>query len=140
MVTTRNPRVNVCVTPEQHSLLAALGRLQHRSAASLVREMVDAATPLMRKTVDLLSLAEEAQGVTRQAAREALRSVLEELQALTGDPNQLDLLALIPELADSGEEADPAPIGEREEAASSPPSSNTGVRVEPTGNGDKSHG
>lgn len=115
-------------------MLAALARLQNRSAASLVREMIDSATPLMTRTVELLSIAEDARGLSRQAARDALKSVLDELQAITGDPNQLDLLKLLPDLPDGSEGAGAMRSEATSTTAPSPPSSNTGVSYAgPTG-------
>lgn len=125
---TRNPRVNVCVTPAQHQLLAKLGTIQGRSAASIVREMIDAAEPLMVRTVKLFDIAEEANATTQKAALDALRDVLEEIKALSGHPDQADLLSLLSEASGGGDAANPAPSGAREESAAPPPSSNTGVR------------
>lgn len=126
---TRNPRVNVCVTPAQHDLLKKLARMQGRSAASLVRDMVDAAEPMMAKTADMLDLLYETKGATREAALEAMREVLEEIQALMGPSAQPSLFeALMDEKNGSVADA-PAPSGAREEGAATPPSSNTGVRV-----------
>lgn len=126
---TRFPRVNVCVTHSQHALLMRLAREQDRSAASLVRSMIDAAEPLMARTVELLELAETAQGMTRKAARDALEAVLQDIQALSGHSDQLDLLNLLPDLPDGIEAVPGAPSGARAEVSASPPSSNTGVSL-----------
>lgn len=127
---TRNPRVNVCVTPAQHELLRKLSDFQGRSAASLVKAMVDAAEPLMVKTVRMLELADQAKGQSQKAARDALQAVLEELQALSGDTDQLDLLNLLSGPSDDAGASHPARSEATEESAAPPPSSNTGVRVE----------
>ena len=124
---TRNPRVNVVVTPDQHQLLTALAKEQNRSAASLVREMVDAAEPLMRRTVELLDLANTARGMSQTAAREALEAVLQDLQALAGTSDQLDLLKLLPDASDGSETDFAARSGATEDKTVNPPSSNTGV-------------
>lgn len=125
---TRNPRVNVCVSPVQHELLRKLAHLQGCSAASLVKSMLDAAEPLMLKTVAILDIAEDAKGETKEAARNALQAVLEELHALSGETGQLDLLNLLSGVP-SGHGAVPhSPSGARAEGSAPPPSSNTGVR------------
>lgn len=125
MSPSASPRVNVVVTPDQHRYLMTLARHQNRSAASLVREMIDAAEPLMKRTVELLELTEEATEITRQTAIGAIRNVLDELADLTGTSDQLGLFSGDLEGIEAGS---PAPIGEREDEPASPPSSNTGVR------------
>jgi hypothetical protein len=83
--------VNVAVTPEQHTLLLQLAALQNRSAASFLREMLDAVTPLLRATVPALQLAAEEMELTRSEAIDALREPLERLREL-GMVDQLELL------------------------------------------------
>ena len=116
----RSPRVNVVVTPEQHRLLMALARHQNRSAASLVREMIDAAEPHMKRAVELFELTEETTAVSQEKALEALRSVLEDLSALVGTNGQIDLEELLNAATDDAEDALPAPSGARDDEASSP--------------------
>lgn len=88
---TKLPRLNVTVTEEQHELLLELAALQGRSAASYLREMVDAATPLLRAAVPPLRLAAQELELTREQAADALREPLQQLKAL-GMLGQLDLL------------------------------------------------
>jgi len=82
--------LNVTVSEEQHGMLLELGDLQHRSAASFLRELLDTATPILRATLPILrarSLAIEDQ----PAALE--KSVTDALGALLGDdPAQIDLV------------------------------------------------
>lgn len=131
MSASTSPRVNVVVTPDQHRYLMALARHQNRSAASLVREMIDAAEPLMKRTVELLQLTEEANATTRQAALDALKSVLEDLSDLAGTSGQQNLLDLLPDAPGGiAGAADTGPSAAREEADAPPPSSNTGVQIE----------
>lgn len=120
MPSPSSPRVNVVVTPEQHRYLMTLARYQNRSAASLVREMIDAAEPLMKRTVDLLALTEEADTIRREKAVEAIRSVLEELADLTGTSDQMDLLGLLSGDSEGMEADATARSGAREEASASP--------------------
>lgn len=124
-----SPRVNVVITPDQHRYLRTLARHQNRSAASLVREMIDAAEPLMKKTVALLELTEEADTIRRETAVEAIRSVLDELADLTGTSDQMSLLGLFPGNLEGPAAASPTANGESEDDAAAPPSSNTGVRT-----------
>lgn len=128
MAPSPSPRVNVVVTPDQHRYLMTLARHQNRSAASLVREMIDAAEPLMRRTAQLLELTEEAQSLTREKALDAIKAVLDEMRELAGHGDQLDLMNLLPGSTPPGTAVDaPAPSGAREDASTAPPSSNTGV-------------
>ena len=67
---SKNPRVNVTVTEEQHKLLLELGALQGSSASAILRSQLDAATPLLRAALPLLRKAAEETAVTQdQAAR-----------------------------------------------------------------------
>lgn len=125
---TRSPRVNVCVTPSQHQLLKELAEIQGCSAASLVREMVDAAEPMMRRTLELARVVRNAQGASREAALEAMKAVLDEIQQLTGESGQGSLFEALMDEIDGSEAAAPARSGATEDVAASPPSSNTGVR------------
>lgn len=88
---TRLPRLNVTVTEEQHALLVELSALQGRSSASFLREMLDAATPLLRATVPTLRLAAQEMEITQVQARDALREPLAKLHAL-GMIGQIDWL------------------------------------------------
>lgn len=96
---TALPRLNVVLTHEQHALLLELAALQGRSAASYLREMVDAATPLLRATVPTLRLAAQEIELTQQHASEALREPLRQLRALgmLGQPDLLETLQAAPE-------------------------------------------
>lgn len=88
MSNSRNPRVNVVVTPEQHTLLLQLSRLQNRSAASFLREMLDNVTPLLRASVPLLTTAAQEIELTRAQAADILRGPMELLRetGLGGQP------------------------------------------------------
>lgn len=125
MPSPSSPRVNVVVSPQQHHYLMTLARYQNRSAASLVREMIDAAEPLMKRTVGLLELTQSAQDLTKDAALQAIKAVLDEMRQLAGDTDQLDLLKLLS--GDTDAELAGAPAAASEEAPANPPSSNTGV-------------
>jgi hypothetical protein len=85
---TRNPRVNVVVTEEQHALLSELARLDPatvRSASGFLREMLDQATPLLRITVPLMRAAAEEMDSARTQLKAPLKELLTEL-------NQMELL------------------------------------------------
>lgn len=141
MPTPPSPRVNVVVTPDQHRYLMAIARHQNRSAASLVREMIDAAEPLMKRTVHLLELTEEANATTRQTALDALKSVLEELSELAGTNGQQNLLDLLPGASGGEARAEgTGPSAAREDASDLPPSSNTGVQNEQDRNKRQANG
>lgn len=76
------PRVNVTVTEEQHALLLELARLdpETRSAASFLRQLLDQATPLLRKTVPMMRAAAEELDTGRTELRSTIREFLAELQ------------------------------------------------------------
>jgi hypothetical protein len=81
--------VNVVVTEEQHALLLELARLDPsvRSASAFLREMLDRATPLLRKTVPLMRAAAE----ELDSNREELRSLLGEFTRHLAETDLLDV-------------------------------------------------
>lgn len=104
---TKNPRVNVVVTKQQHQLLVELGALQGRSAASFLREMLDTAEPLLAAALPVWRTIKEQAQAQPEMLRKAIETALHELQV---NVDQLDLLKLIaqqqPAISndDSGEE------------------------------------
>lgn len=136
---TKQPRVNVTISDEQHHLLMALGKLQGRSAASFLREMLDAATPMLEATLPIYEMAAQQAQAQPEALQAAIAKVLGQLDE---NVDQLDLLSLlasiVPTVANDGDEGAvrTAASGASEDALPppSPPSSNTGVRTEQEGN------
>ena len=128
----RGPRVNVTVTEEQHALLLELAKLNGGSAAGLLRQMLDQATPLLRATVPALRMAAEEMNTTRAEAESQLQKMLSALRDVGVDAGQLDLLDgdTKPSPAASSEQGRRPPGGGRG-AASQPPYSNTGVSTPP---------
>lgn len=80
LVANRGPRVNVTVTEEQHALLLELARLNGGSAAGLLRQMLDQATPLLRATVPALRMAAEEMNSTRAQAEQQLQEMFAALR------------------------------------------------------------
>lgn len=94
------PRVNVTVTAEQHALLLELAELNGGSAAGYLRQMLDAATPLLRATVPGLRVAAEEMTTTKEDVETQLSHMLAALRA-AGINTQLDLLEDAPAPAPS---------------------------------------
>ena len=88
----RNPRINVVVSPEQHSLLMELGALQGRSASSFIREMLDAAEPMLAAQLPLWRAVVEQAQAQPEILRKAIHQSLLDLQS---NVDQLDLLKLL---------------------------------------------
>lgn len=84
------PRIGVTVSEEQHALLADLAKLQGRSSASYLLEMLDAATPLLRSLVPAMREASQELKAKDQELRGHIGSILKEMRAL-GLTDQLDL-------------------------------------------------
>lgn len=120
----RGPRVNVTVTEEQHALLLELARLNGGSAAGLLRQMLDQATPLLRATVPALRMAAEEMNTTRAEAEAQLQEMFAALRSVGVQTDQFDLL-------DHHSTASPEPQrsedGRGRGTRSQPPYSNTGV-------------
>lgn len=139
---TRLPRLNVTVSDEQHALLLRLGALQGRSAASYLRELLDASTPFLTALLPTLEAAqagEERRSAEQAASVEALARTF--MQG--ADPDQLDLLehiagVMLAEVSPGGRGEADASESAQPLAASplpgAPPSSNTGVRSDQKGN------
>lgn len=82
---SNRPRVNVCVTPEQHALLLELAELNGGSAAGYLRQMLDQATPLLRATVPALRVAAKEMNATKQEAGTALQAMLDAISQAGAD-------------------------------------------------------
>lgn len=93
---SKSPRINVTVTPEQHSLLVELAELQGGSAAGFLRQQLDASTPLLRSVVPLMRRAAEEIELTRAEAAQLLEEPLRMLREM-GLNEQLDLLGEPPD-------------------------------------------
>ena len=115
---TNKPRVSVTLEPEQHDVLARLAALEGRSIGSLVRELVDAVEPGLRRTVELGEAYQQATTGARDALRRAVTEADEDVtQGLDQlEDSALELLSRIDSVLASG--GDPRPVI-------------TGVRSEP---------
>jgi hypothetical protein len=76
------PRVSIVVSQVQHDLLTRLGGLQGRSQASYVRRALDAATPALRRLLELEERYSAAEGDMDDAVRAHILRELEEDDAL----------------------------------------------------------
>lgn len=141
---TRLPRLNVTVTEEQHRLLLRLGELQGRSAASYLRELLDASTPVLRALEPMLEAQRTALEQTASEQTASMEVLARSLfsSAIDGaDPAQLDMIDHIASLmanmgSDAAEAAAQARSGREEhracaaaDVASTPPSCNYGGQV-----------
>ena len=88
---TRLPRLNVTISEEQHALLMRLGALQGRSAASYLRELLDASTPFLAALMPTLEAAKAGELQLAEDQATALETMARALFR-DADPDQLDLL------------------------------------------------
>jgi len=95
---SKQPRLNVTVTPEQHALLAELGGLQGRSSASFLRELLDAAMPMLEAMLPVYRAAAHQVAMQPEALQKAIKEALAEVD---GKRAQLDLLKLMSETSSS---------------------------------------
>jgi len=89
---TSSPRINVTVTPEQHSMLLELAELQGRSASSFLREMLDGSMPMLRALLPIYRRAAQAAEIQPQALQAAIRDALAAVEA---GREQLDFLGTL---------------------------------------------
>lgn len=113
---TPNPRLMVTVTPEQHDLLAQLGALQGRSSASYLREMLDAATPMLQAMLPVYRSAAAQVAMQPEALQMAIRDALSDVDAKKAQLDLLRLLAATEAAHANDADADAAPSGAREDA------------------------
>lgn len=85
------PRINVVVSQEQRDLLAELGAIQGRSAASYLRELLDMATPLYRSLMPVLRASQDVRDQVSAGIEQRVAELVQ--QALTGKTadGQVDL-------------------------------------------------
>lgn len=117
----KSPRLCVSISEEQHSLLLELGSLQGRSAASYLREMLDATTPMLAAVLPIYRAAAAQAAIQPELLQQTIRDAIAGFEA---NQSQLDLLehlaAVTPVLAnDQAGSADAAPSGAREDAGAS---------------------
>ena len=91
---TKLPRINVTVTEEQRSLLFELAELEGGSAAGRVRQMLDAATPLLRAAVPLLRQAAQEHDLKKDEAHALISRTMADLRRDT-ESQQVELEDLI---------------------------------------------
>lgn len=111
-----SPRIQVTVTHGQRDLLMELGALQGRSAASFLREMLDAAMPMLEAMLPVYKAAAEQVAMQPEALQKAIREAIENVDA---NKAQLDLLHMISastaSVANETGECVAGPSGAREE-------------------------
>lgn len=91
-----------------------LGELQGRSAASFLREALEAAMPMLEAMLPVYQAAADQAAMHPKALQKAIRDALANVDAQAA---QMNLLHLLANSADLANDADPAPSGAREEAA-----------------------
>jgi hypothetical protein len=93
---TANPRVNVTLPSSLDSLLARLSRVERKSKSQVLRELLEAAEPALRRAVILMEKASSASESVRsglaQAMLEAQLDVEEAVEIATATAQQLDLM------------------------------------------------
>lgn len=114
---TNLPRLNVTVTLEQHALLLELARLEGRSAASYLRQLLDQTQPVWEALLAVRRAAAEQAATTPELVQQAIRTALLEIE---NGKSQLDLLDHIssvqPRIAnDPASREAPAPSVARED-------------------------
>ena len=69
---TLNPRVNVTLSPSLDALLGQLAELQSSSKSQVLRELLQAAEPALRRAVTLMAAASRASDQVKRGLAEAL--------------------------------------------------------------------
>lgn len=114
---TKLPRLNVSITEHQHALLAELGRLQGRSSASFLREMLDQSTPMLEAILPIMRAAAEQVAMQPKQLSDAIRNAVAEVDAQKAQMNLLKLMVDTEHSSANDRGGDAAPSGAREDVA-----------------------
>ena len=90
---TANPRLMLTLTPDQYDLLSRLARVQGRSRAAVVMELLETVVPVFERVVVAAEAAQRAQVQATEGLRDSVQAaeaaILPHVSAAMG---QLDLL------------------------------------------------
>lgn len=114
---TKLPRLNVSITEHQHALLAELGRLQGRSSASFLREMLDQSTPMLEAILPIMRAAAEQVAMQPKQLSDAIRNAVAEVDAQKAQMNLLKLMVDTEHSSANDRGGDAASSGAREDIA-----------------------
>lgn len=125
-----SPRFTITVRPDTDRALKRLASIQGRPVASIIREVLDDAAPIMAELADTI----EALGAARDAARAELTDGLAEaaadlqphLEGILGHLRAVQGLVSDPDESDRADSARSA-VADRAGRAARPPACNTGV-------------
>ena len=117
---TTNPRVGVVVTSDQYRLLGQLAALQGRSIASYLREMLDAAMPMLEAMLPVYRAAQAQIAMQPEALQLAIRDALASVDTKTAQLDLLRLLAATEAIPANDADASAGPSGAREDGAPAP--------------------
>lgn len=129
---TLKPRITITLTDHQHEILSGLAHLQKISMSSIVVDLVDTATPVLERVLQLMTAAAKA---PQEALEELGRSMqLAEMDVLA---MQKSALAQFDSLLDDAGEGGggaralplPLPASSRPRKSPEPPPTNRGVRI-----------
>ena len=79
---TKNPRINITVTPERYELLKRLAGFQGTTMAGLVSETMELMYPVMERVCVVLEAASRAQESSKEGLRESIAKAEAELLPL----------------------------------------------------------
>lgn len=80
-MTTTSPRVHVSLSPSLFALVSAMGSAQRISHSQVLRDLLEAAEPALRRVVLMMQAAERAKGSLHEGFAHQLASSLEVLEA-----------------------------------------------------------
>jgi hypothetical protein len=132
---TSNPRVQVTLSPSLDALVASLAKHQRLSKSQVLRELLETAEPVLRRTVALMEAASKATTEMRTAFQRSLVGAESQAERTSADllarldSARADLVAMAEEVrgrrpARSASRMAPAGAQRRLD----PPSSNRGVK------------
>lgn len=97
---SKNPRINLTISPLRYDLLTRLAKLQGTSRAALISETMEVVYPVLERVCVVLEAAQRAQETTRQGLRDSVAKAEAELMPMLYQAiNQFDLF--IEDTADS---------------------------------------
>lgn len=85
---TKNPRLQITLSPQQYELLTRLSRAQRRPRTAVLMELLETVTPVLERVVVAIEAAERTQVMAREGLRRSIdqaeQALLPHVQAAMG--------------------------------------------------------
>ena len=133
---TKNPRVNVTLSPSLDALVARMAGHQRLSKSQVLRELLESAEPALQRAAALMDAASQATAAVKERLGSSLSAAQDQAEANLAhqlahlDAATADVVTTAQAVRGRRPPRAPAavPVGARSRKPSDPPSSNRGVK------------